>query len=228
MNNVDVIIPAYNEQDSIEWVIKDIPKNLVRQIIVVDNNSTDETAIRAENAGALVIRESRQGYGSACLRGIEHVKNSSIQPDILVFIDADYSDHPQEMTMLVNPIFNNDVDMVIGSRAKGNKEKGSMMPQQIFGNWLATFMIRMIYGVNFSDLGPFRAIKFQKLLDLNMVDKDYGWTVEMQVKAAKNNLTFAEIPVSYRKRIGVSKITGTLKGTVMAGYKIIKTIIKYS
>ena len=227
MKIIDVVIPAYNEEESVGLVVRDIPKNLVRNIIVVDNNSSDYTSLRAGEEGAIILNEKSQGYGSACLKGIEYAEKSKPQPDILVFLDADYSDYPQEMNQLIEPIINQDIDMVIGSRALGKREKGSMMPQQIFGNWLATFLLQQLYKVKYSDLGPFRAIKFQKLLSLDMVDRNYGWTVEMQVKAAKNNLTFAEIPVSYRKRIGVSKITGTVKGTLMAGYKIIKTIIKY-
>ena len=224
---VDVIIPAFNEEESVSLVINDIPKDLVRDIIVVNNNSSDRTAEVAKAAGAIVTDETNKGYGSACLKGIDRIKSNPVPPDIVVFLDADYSDYPQEMGALLEPIVKEDKDLVIGSRALGNKENGSMMPQQIFGNWLATFLIRVLYRVRFSDLGPFRAIKWSKLMDIGMVDKDFGWTVEMQVKAAKNNLTFAEIPVSYRKRIGVSKITGTIKGTVMAGYKIITTIFKY-
>ncbi len=227
MTIIDVIIPAFNEEESVGLVVNDIPKDFVRDIIVVNNNSTDNTVESASKAGAIVIDEPRMGYGSACLKGMEKVKENTTPPDIVVFIDADYSDYPEEIVKLAKPIINDNVDMVIGSRAIGEKESGSMMPQQIFGNWLATTLIKLLYNKKFTDLGPFRAIKWSKLLEIQMCDTNFGWTVEMQVKAAKNNLTFAEVPVSYRKRIGVSKITGTINGTVMAGYKIITTIFKY-
>ena len=222
-----VIIPAYNEENSIGKVIGDIPKGLVEKVIVVNNNSNDATDINAEKAGAIVLHETRPGYGSACLKGMEFVAGLSIKPDIIVFIDADYSDHPEEMPLLIDPIINSNKDMVIGSRALGIKEKGSMTIQQVFGNWLATRLMKKMYKVNYTDLGPFRAIKYDKLLEINMQDITYGWTVEMQIKAAKLKMNVCEVPVNYRKRIGFSKISGTLKGTVMAGYKIISTLLKY-
>ena len=223
-----VIIPAYNEEESIGKVVDDIPKDLVYEVVVVNNNSTDETASNAESAGATVINEPNMGYGYACLKGVHYAKNKRKNelPDIIVFLDGDYSDYPEDMGGLVKPIIENDVDMVIGSRTLGNAEKGALLPQQVFGNWLAVTLIKLLYGVKFTDLGPFRAIKFDKLLELNMTDKTYGWTVEMQIKAAKENLKCSEVPVNYRKRIGVSKITGTLSGSFKAGYKILLTILK--
>ena len=225
---VVVIIPAFNEEGSIANVIRDIPKEYVKEIIVVNNNSTDATAINAQKAGATVLLEINQGYGHACLKGIEYANTMDQKPFIIVFIDGDYSDFADEIQLLLQPIIENDMDMVIGSRATGNREKGSMMPQQIFGNWLATRLMKIIYGVRYTDLGPFRAIRFDKLMLMGMEDKTYGWTVEMQLKAAKQKLKIIEVPVSYRKRIGYSKVSGTLKGTIMAGYKIIYTIFKYS
>ncbi len=222
-----VIIPAYNEENSITKVINDIPTGLVHEVIVVNNNSNDATEVNARAAGATVLRERRPGYGFACLKGIEYVKQLEKKPHIVVFIDADYSDHPEEMPLLVKPIISDEMDMVIGSRALGKKEKGSMTVQQVFGNWLATRLLKIIYGIRYTDLGPFRAIRYDKLLEINMQDTTYGWTVEMQLKAAKLKMKIMEVPVSYRKRIGFSKISGTLKGTVMAGYKIITTIFKY-
>ncbi len=222
-----VIIPAYNEENSVGKVVRDIPADLVQEIIVVNNNSNDSTELNARNAGATVLREDRPGYGYACLKGIGYIKQMLSAPDIVVFIDADYSDHPEEMPLLVQPIINEGMDMVIGSRALGKREKGSMTPQQLFGNWLATCLLKLFYGVTYTDLGPFRAIRYTKLLEIDMRDTTYGWTVEMQLKAAKLNLKTIEIPVSYRRRIGFSKISGTVKGTVMAGYKIITTIFKY-
>lgn len=222
-----VIIPAYNEENSIAKVISDIPKGLVHEVIVVNNNSNDETEVNARAAGATVLREGRPGYGRACLKGIEYIKQLQPSPDIVVFIDADYSDRPEEMSMLVQPIINEGMDMVIGSRALGKKEKGSMTIQQVFGNWLATRLLKVIYDVRYTDLGPFRAIRYDKLIEINMQDTTYGWTVEMQLKAAKLKMKVIEVPVSYRKRIGFSKISGTVKGTMMAGYKIITTIFKY-
>ena len=224
---VDVIIPAFNEQNSIGSVINDIPKDLVRDIIVVDNNSSDETSINAQNAGATVLKQPLQGYGNACLKGIEFITNKEQQPDVVVFLDADYSDYPEEMVDVIAPILNQNMDMVIGSRALGNLEKGSMTPQQIFGNWLATFLLKLFYGVKYTDLGPFRAIKYKSLVALGMKDKTYGWTVEMQVKAAKQKMKTCEVPVNYRVRIGFSKVSGTVKGTIGAGYKIITTIFRY-
>ncbi len=221
-----VIIPAYNEENSIAKVINDIPQGLVDEVIVVNNNSNDATDVNARNAGATVLHEHRPGYGFACLKGIEYIKQLQPLPDIVVFIDADYSDHPEEMPLLIEPIING-MDMVIGSRALGKKEKGSMTIPQIFGNWLATRLLKIIYHVRYTDLGPFRAVKYEKLLEINMQDTTYGWTVEMQLKAAKLKMKIIEVPVSYRKRIGFSKISGTLKGTVLAGYKIITTIFKY-
>lgn len=227
MSIIDVVIPAYNEEQSIGKVIQDIPVGLVREVVVVNNNSTDNTVKVAQQAGATVLTETRQGYGSACLAGLEHIRAKSVKPTIIVFIDADYSDHPEEMTLLTSPIIHNQMDMVIGSRALGEREKGSMMPQQVFGNWLATTLLKWFYKVKYTDLGPFRAISWNALEALNMQDTNFGWTVEMQLKAAKQKLSITEIPVSYRKRIGVSKIAGTLKGTILAGYKIIYTIFKY-
>ena len=222
-----VIIPAFNEENSVGNVVRDIPAELVDEVVVVNNNSNDQTAVEAARAGATVLDEPIQGYGRACLRGIAYARNRQQKPDVVVFLDADYSDYPGEMSALVAPILSNEVDMVIGSRALGNRQRGSMTPQQVFGNWLATTLLRWLYGVRYTDLGPFRAIRFESLLAMNMQDKTYGWTVEMQLKAAKQGLRIAEIPVSYRKRIGFSKISGTVKGTVLAGYKIITTIFKY-
>jgi len=225
---IDVIIPAYNEEGSIGKVVADIPKELVRHILVCNNASTDNTKEVAQSNGATVVDQPLKGYGNACLKGIEFLKNlpSENQPDIVVFLDGDYSDHPEEMPKLVQPILENNMDMVIGSRAMGNKEKGSMTPQQVFGNWLATTLIRWFYGYKFTDLGPFRAITWEKLMLINMQDRDFGWTVEMQVKAAKKKLKCTEVPMTYRRRIGVSKVSGTIKGTIMAGYKILWTIFK--
>ena len=225
--DIRVIIPAFNEAKSIGQVIGDIPDFLVNEVIVVNNASKDETVLRAEQAGATVLSEPRRGYGRACLKGIDYLKQMDAPPDIVVFLDADYSDRPNEMDKIVRPIIEHNIDMVIGSRALGNREKGAMKPQQIFGNWLATRLMKLFYNVRFTDLGPFRAIKFEKLMQIDMQDKTFGWTVEMQVKAAKHGLTFNEVPVSYKKRIGVSKISGTISGTVKAGYKIIYTIFKY-
>jgi len=221
-----VIIPAFNEESSIGKVLEDIPKQLIHEVVVVSNASTDNTEVVAAEGGATVLNEPQKGYGKACLKGIHYLKNKPELPDIVVFLDGDYSDYPSEMPKVVAPIIEQNADMVIGSRALGDREKGSMMPQQIFGNWLATSLIRNLYKVHFSDLGPFRAIKWQCLMDIGMVDEDFGWTVEMQVKAAKKGFKCVEVPVNYRKRIGISKVTGTIKGTIMAGYKILWTIFK--
>ena len=227
MTSILAIIPAFNEENSVGNVVRDIPAKLVDEVVVVNNNSNDQTAVEAARAGATVLDEPIQGYGRACLRGIAYAQNRQQKPDVIVFLDADYSDYPGEMTALVTPILLGRVDLVIGSRALGNRQRGSMTPQQVVGNWLATTLIRWLYGVRYTDLGPFRAIRFESLIGLNMQDKTYGWTVEMQLKAAKQGLRVAEVPVSYRKRIGYSKISGTVKGTVLAGYKIITTIFKY-
>lgn len=225
---IDVIIPAFNEENAVGKVVEEIPNGLVRETVVINNNSTDETSLKAKKAGATVLFESVKGYGKACLKGIEYLKDKSNPPDIVVFLDADYSDYPDEMPKLVEPITNEGFDMVIGSRALGEREKGSMTIPQLFGNWLATYLLRLIYGARFTDLGPFRAIKFNELLSLEMNDTTYGWTVEMQLKAVKNKLNYKEVAVNYKNRIGFSKISGTVKGTFMAGYKIISTIIKYA
>ncbi|MBA6153514.1 glycosyltransferase family 2 protein [Gelidibacter maritimus] len=227
MPNIKVIIPAYNEADSIALVINDIP-SIVDEVIVVNNNSTDKTAEVAQNAGATVLYQPQMGYGYACLKGMDYVSTLSKKPEIIVFMDGDYSDYPEELTQIIAPILDNDIDFVIGSRVKRLQEKGSMTPQQHFGNWLATFLMRILFGAKFTDLGPFRAIKYQKLLDLKMQDKTYGWTIEMQLKALKQNLTYIEVPVKYKKRIGVSKVSGTIKGTIFAGVKILGWIFKYS
>jgi glycosyltransferase involved in cell wall biosynthesis len=224
---IDIIIPAFNEENAVGHVIKDIPKQRIRHIIVVNNNSSDSTSQVAISAGAIVIDEPRKGYGFACLKGMEYVAATSPIPDIIVFLDADYSDHPEELESLIQPIIQGDADLVIGSRSIGQRAKGSMTPQQIFGNWLATSLMKLFYGIQFTDLGPFRAIKYDSLLSLNMKDTNYGWTVEMQLKAAKKGLRCTEVPVSYRVRIGHSKVSGTVKGTIGAGYKILYTIFKY-
>ncbi len=223
---VRVIIPAYNEENAVAKVIKEIPLSHVNEVIVVNNNSNDNTEANALEAGTTVLREERQGYGYACLKGIDYVRNLDESTDTIVFIDADYSDYPEEMILLLNEVEKGN-DLVIGSRSLGLKEKGSMTPQQIFGNWLATGLIKLFYRKKFSDLGPFRAITWNCLEEIKMQDTTYGWTVEMQLKVAKGDYAFTEVPVNYRKRVGKSKISGTLKGTVLAGYKIITTIFKY-
>ena len=223
---VDVIIPAFNEEKSIAKVIGDIPA-LVRHVVVANNNSTDRTAAVALAAGAKVVFEPQKGYGKACLTAMDWIKQQGVQPDILVFLDGDYSDYPQELEELIAPITAGKADLVLGSRAMGEREAGSMTIPQVFGNALATTLMRWMYGAKFSDLGPFRAISWSKLLDLGMVDQNFGWTIEMQIKAHQAGLSYAEVPVTYRKRIGVSKVSGTVKGVICAGYKIIFTIFKY-
>lgn len=225
---IRVIIPAFNEEESIAKVIEDIPDNLVEEVIVCNNNSTDQTKKNAESAGATVLDENRKGYGYACLKGIDYVNQNFPETDIIVFLDGDYSDYPEQMPEVVQPILIDGMDMVIGSRALGQKEKGSMTFPQRFGNGVSGILLRIIYKAHYTDLGPFRAIRLDALNQLNMEDKTYGWTVEMQVKAAKHKMKFCEVPVDYKKRIGVSKVSGTVKGAFMAGMKIIYTIFKYS
>ena len=227
MKNIKVIIPAYNEENAIVKVLNEIP-NIVSEVIVVDNNSTDTTSESARNAGATVLFEEKKGYGYACLKGLEYVKGLDIKPDIIVFLDGDYSDYPEELLKIINPIIADNVDLVIGARVKAFRELGSMTPQQVFGNWLACFLMKLFFNSKFTDLGPFRAIKYDKLLELSMQDKTYGWTVEMQLKALKKGFSYIEIPVRYKNRIGVSKVSGTVKGTIMAGIKIIGWIFKYA
>jgi len=223
---VDVIIPAFNEEKSIAKVIGDIPA-LVRNVVVANNNSTDRTAEVAIAAGAQVVFEPQKGYGKACLTAMGWIKQQEVQPDILVFLDGDYSDFPQELELLIEPILRGKAELVIGSRSLGEREAGSMTFPQVFGNELATMLMRWMYGAKFSDLGPFRAIHWEKLLELGMVDQNFGWTIEMQIKAHQAGLRYQEVPVQYRKRIGVSKVSGTVKGVIGAGYKIIFTIFKY-
>lgn len=230
MNNnplIKVIIPAFNEADSIAKVIAEIP-NIVDEVIVVSNNSTDDTEKNASAAGATVLQEKRKGYGYACLKGLDYIANQSQKPEIIVFLDGDYSDYPSELTKIIAPIQQKNIDLVIGARVKKWREDGSMTFPQIFGNWLATTLMRLFFGAKFTDLGPFRAIKYEKLLQLNMEDKTYGWTVEMQLKAIKKDFTYVEVPVHYKNRIGVSKVSGTLKGAIFAGVKILGWIFKYS
>ena len=232
---IKVIIPAYNEADSIGKVIGDIP-SIVSEVIVVSNNSTDDTEAVARKAGATVLSEPRRGYGYACLKGMSYLADSKFENTnrdeaampIVVFLDGDYSDYPEQLTEIVAPIIDGKVDFVIGARTKSLREEGSMTGPQIFGNWLATSLMKLFFSSTFTDLGPFRAIRYDKLLALKMEDKTYGWTVEMQLKALRMNYTYAEIPVKYRNRIGVSKVSGTIKGAIFAGVKILGWIFKYS
>ncbi len=221
---ISIIIPALNEENSIGQVINSLPK-IYHQLIVVDNGSNDSTRKIAKKNGAIVLIEKKRGYGNACLKGIRFLKKTP--PDIVVFLDGDFSDYPQEIKKIIKPIEQKKVDFVIGSRIKSLREKGSMTPQQIFGNKLACFLLKLIYGGKFTDLGPFRAIKWDTLMDLNMIDKTYGWTIEMQLKVLRKKISYTETPVRYRRRIGNSKISGTLKGSLLAGIKIIGWIVKY-
>jgi hypothetical protein len=218
-----VIIPAYNEEESLPLVLGAIPGDLVVEIIVVDNASRDRTAEVARALGATVVREEKRGYGAACLRGIAALAAAT---ECVVFLDADFSDHPEEMPALLAPIRAGEADLVIGSRMLGRREPGALLPQAYFGNKLACFLIRLLWGFQYTDLGPFRAIRAESLRRLGMSDTTFGWTVEMQVRALKAGLRVTERPVSYRRRLGVSKITGTLLGTLKAGYKIISTIFR--
>jgi glycosyltransferase involved in cell wall biosynthesis len=228
---IDVVIPAFNEEASLPLVLKAIPADVVRRVVVADNNSTDRTAEVARRQGAVVITAERQGYGSACLAGLDHLRQgdeSMGPPDIVVFLDGDYSDHPEELPSLVQPILEGKADLVIGSRTLGQRERGALLPQARMGNLVACVLIRLLYRHKFTDLGPFRAIRWEALERLAMEDPDFGWTAEMQVKALRHGLRVTEVPVRYRKRVGVSKITGTIKGTVLAGYKILWTVFRYN
>lgn len=223
-NRIVVIIPALNEEKSISKVVNSIP-NIVDEIIVINNGSEDSTAIKASISGAKVIRENRKGYGYACLKGIDYLNKNP--PDIVVFLDGDYSDYPEDLEAVIKPILEKNVQFVIGARVKSLREKGALTPQQIFGNTLACLLMRLLYKANFTDLGPFRAIGWKNLVALEMSDKTYGWTIEMQLKVLRRKIKYTEVPVRYRKRIGYSKVSGTVKGTIMAGYKILTWIGKF-
>ena len=231
--SLGVVIPARDEREAIGRVLADLPRRLgngrqtgavVDQVVVVDNGSTDDTAARAREGGAEVVSESRKGYGQACLAGIAALREC----DIVVFLDGDYSDHPQEMARLLNPMWADGAEFVIGSRVLGIRQPGALPLQSRLGNLVATTLIRLLFGVSYTDLGPFRAITRRALEQLEMEDRDFGWTVEMQIKAAKHGLRIAEVPVSYRRRIGASKISGTVAGSVRAGVKILSTICRHS
>lgn len=220
---IAVIIPVLNEEESLPKVLGDIPGGLVDEVVVVDNGSTDGTVSIAKKLGATVLFEYKKGYGFPCLRGIAYLKAK--QPDIVVFLDGNHSDHPEEIIRLVEPIVKGDYDLVLGSRVAGNPEKGSLRVPVRFGNFLATTLIRILYGFIYSDLGPFRAIKYDKLLALDVRD-NLGWTPEMQVLAVKRGYSVIEVPVSYRKGTGKSKITGNIKGVLVVGYRILWVIVK--
>ncbi len=219
---IDVVIPALNEEKSLPLVLADIPSGWTRRVVVTDNGSTDRTAEVARRGGAVVVSEPQRGYGAACLAGLRFIADDP--PDIVVFLDADFSDHPEELPRIVEPILTGDAELVIGSRTIGERQRGALLPQAVVGNKLACTLVEFLYDYRFSDLGPFRAITWNALQRIGMRDEDFGWTVEMQVKAARKGVAAVEVPVSYRKRVGVSKVTGTVKGSVNAGYKILYTI----
>ena len=223
VSRTSIIIPAYNEESSIGLVLDALPQEKIHEIIVVDNGSTDATARVAQEHGARVVKEPRKGYGSACLKGIDELD----APDIVVFIDGDFSDFPEEIVLLIRPIENGEKDFVLGSRMILPKSQSALLPQARYGNRLAVFLIKLFFKHEFTDLGPFRAIRYSSLMSIGMKDMDFGWTVEMQIKAVRNGLRIREVPVNYRKRIGISKISGTVLGTFRAGIKIIYTIFKY-
>ncbi len=220
---ISVIIPAYNEEESLPHVLNDLPRDRLHQIIVVDNRSTDRTSEVARANGATVVYEKRQGYGQACLSGMDALDN----PDIVVFLDGDYSDFPEQIDLLLAPILKGEADFIVGSRMILEESRKALLPQARYGNQLAVFLIRLFFGHRFTDLGPFRAIRYESLQAIGMRDKNFGWTVEMQIKAVQKGLRIREVPVRYRMRIGVSKITGTVSGTLKAGTKIIYTIFRY-
>ena len=222
-SRISVIIPAFNEEKSIGLVLEALPQNLIHEVIVVDNNSTDNTARSAIEKGARVVSEKRKGYGSACLKGIAELDN----PHIVVFLDGDFSDYPEEIVKLVAPIEAGEMDFVLGSRMILPESRLALLPQSRYGNQLAVFLMRLFFRHQYTDLGPFRAIRYESLKAIAMQDTNFGWTVEMQIKAVKKGLRILEIPVQYRERVGVSKITGTFSGTIKAGTKIIYTIFKY-
>jgi len=226
---VTVVIPALNEQDALPLVLRDLPQ--VGSVIVADNGSTDRTAEVALEAGAIVVDQPRRGYGSACLAGLAEVERQigrgKPAPQVIVFVDADYSDHPEQLPELVAPIFEGRADFVLGSRIVGEREPGAMPPQSLYGNRLACWLMRLFFGAHYTDLGPFRAIRYVELCRLEMSDTNFGWTIEMQIKATKARLRTLEVPVRYRRRVGTSKISGTARGTILAGSKILYTIAKY-
>jgi hypothetical protein len=229
LDAVTVVIPALNEEQSLPLVLTDLPP--VGQVIVVDNGSGDATAEVAARAGAAVVLEPQRGYGAACLRGLaaiaEGIRQGRTPPLVVVFLDADYSDHPELLPQLVEPILRDQADLMLGSRLAGRREPGAMPPQSVFGNRLACFLMRRLFGATYTDLGPFRAIRYRSLCELEMADRNYGWTIEMQIKAVRAGLRIGEVPVPYRRRIGRSKISGTLAGSVRAGGKILWTIARY-
>jgi glycosyltransferase involved in cell wall biosynthesis len=221
---VSVVIPVFNERKSLPLVVSDLPRGVIHEIVVVDNASTDDTALVARELPVRVESEPRRGYGSACLAGVAALESDP--PEVIVFLDGDYSDHPEEITRLLDAVAAG-ADLVIGSRTLGVREPGALMPQARFGNLLACFLIRILFGHRYTDLGPFRAIRWEAYRRIRMTDTNFGWTCEMQVKAVREGLAIAEVPVSYRRRVGVSKITGTVAGTLRAGYKILWTIARY-
>lgn len=229
LHTVDVIIPALNEEASLPLVLEDLPN--VRHVYVVDNGSIDATAEVAVQRGAIVLKEPRRGYGSACLRGLAEIHQRSINgetaPQIVVFVDADYSDHVHLLPELVIPILRNQADFVLGSRLLGKREKGAMPAQSVWGNRLACFLMNLFFNASYTDLGPFRAIRYESLRQLGMSDTNFGWTIEMQIKAKRAGLKWIERPTPYRRRVGTSKISGTVSGSLRAGYKILYTIAKY-
>ena len=225
---VDVVIPALDESRSLPLVLGDLPRSSVRHVVVADNGSTDDTAAVARAAGCWVVSEPRRGYGSACLAGLARLAALPRPPDVVVFLDADHSDHADELPRLLEPIASGRADLVVGSRALGVPDRGALLPQQRVGNRIAAWMIRRLYRARVTDLGPFRAVTWDALSRLRMEDRDYGWTAEMQVKAFRAGLRYEEVPVSYRRRVGRSKIAGTLRGTVGAGWKIVATILRHA
>ena len=229
LSQVWVIIPALDEEESLPHVLRDLPA--VGRVIVVDNGSTDATARVASDAGALVVTEPVCGYGAACLCGLTRIEKlvaaGQRPPSVVVFLDGDYSDYPERLPDLTAPIFEDRADFVLGSRMSGQRERGAMPAQSLFGNWLACFLMRLLFHACFTDLGPFRAIRYESLKALGMVDRNFGWTVEMQIKAVRAGLRIEEVPVPYRRRTGQSKISGTILGSVKAGYKILYVIGKY-
>lgn len=224
---IDVVIPALNEEASLPLVLADLPRPPVRRVVVADNGSRDGTARVAREGGAVVVPAPRRGYGSACLAALDHLRRHD-PPDLVVFVDADYSDHPDELPRLIAPLLAGSADLVIGSRLLGKREPGALLPQARAGNLVACTLIRLLYGHRYTDLGPFRAARWEALERLGMADPDFGWTAEMQVKALRHGLRVTEVPVSYRRRVGVSKITGTVTGTLRAGYKILWTVLRHS